>query len=241
MVTMCFGIIHVKEKNIIQRLAKLENVVISCMVLQELSLLINLSRKSIFVIEDIDCSLNIAGKRKIKKEDSDSDSNDEHKSKSKVTSSEFLNFVDGIWSACSGERIIVFTTNHVDKLDPALIRRGRMDMHIELSYCTLGEFKVLAKNYLNLDSHPLFEKIGNLLEEVNMTPAEVSEHLICGRVGRDPKACLESLIEALETAKEKKINEEEKDAKEKGGIKSIMPARKRRPMRRKKMLKQKEE
>ncbi|EOY11298.1 P-loop containing nucleoside triphosphate hydrolases superfamily protein [Theobroma cacao] len=113
---------------------------------------------------------------------------------------------EGVKVTC-GERIIVFTTNHVDKLDPALIRRGRMDMHIELSYCTLGGFKVLAKNYLNLDSHPLFEKIGNLLEEVNMTPAEVSEHLICGRVGRDPKACLESLIEALETAKEKKINE----------------------------------
>ncbi|WRX23026.1 hypothetical protein QQP08_015513 [Theobroma cacao] len=110
---------------------------------------------------------------------------------------------------CGGEKIIVFTTNYVDKRDPALIRRGRMDMHIELSYCILGRFKVLAKNYLNLDSHPLFEKIGNLLEEVNMTPADVSEHLLHGRVGIDPKACLESLIEALETAKEEKIEEED--------------------------------
>ena len=40
-------------------------------------------------------------------------------------------FIDGLWSAHSGERIIVFTTNLVDKLDPALIRRGRMDMHVE--------------------------------------------------------------------------------------------------------------
>ncbi|KAK6233101.1 hypothetical protein SCA6_003174 [Theobroma cacao] len=67
---------------------------------------------------------------------------------------------------------------------------------------------VLAKNYLKLDSHPLFEKIGNLLEEVNMTP-DVYEHLLHGRVGRDPKACLESLIEALETANEEKIEEED--------------------------------
>ncbi|GJM96930.1 hypothetical protein PR202_ga13808 [Eleusine coracana subsp. coracana] len=56
-------------------------------------------------------------------------------SSSKVTLSGLLNFIDGLWSACSGERIIVFTTNHVDRLDPALIRRGHMDRHIEMSYC----------------------------------------------------------------------------------------------------------
>ena len=59
----------------------------------------------------------------------------EDKSASKVTLSGVLNFIDGLWSACGVERIIVFTTNHVDKLDPALIRRGRMDKHIEMSYC----------------------------------------------------------------------------------------------------------
>ncbi|WRX23730.1 hypothetical protein QQP08_016217 [Theobroma cacao] len=84
-----------------------------------------------------------------------------------------------------------------------------MNMHIELSYCTRGGFKVSAKNYLNLDPHPLFEKIGDLLKDVNMTPADVYEHLIHGRVERDVNACLESLIQTLETAKE----EEEEDAK----------------------------
>ena len=52
--------------------------------------------------------------------------NEEESSKSsKVTLSGLLNFIDGIWSACGGERIIVFTTNYVEKLDPALIRRER--------------------------------------------------------------------------------------------------------------------
>ncbi|CAF1715542.1 unnamed protein product, partial [Brassica napus] len=51
------------------------------------------------------------------------------KKESKVTLSGLLNFIDGLWSACGGERIIVFTTNFVDKLDPALIRKGRMDKH----------------------------------------------------------------------------------------------------------------
>ncbi|MED6154728.1 hypothetical protein PIB30_115513, partial [Stylosanthes scabra] len=97
---------------------------------------------------------------------------------SKVTLSGLLNFIDGIWSACGGERIIIFTTNFVDKLDPALIRRGRMDKHIELSYCGFEAFRVLARNYLDVENHGLFGRIGKLLEEVNMTPADVAENLM---------------------------------------------------------------
>ncbi|KAF5189842.1 Aaa-atpase [Thalictrum thalictroides] len=77
------------------------------------------------------------------------------------------------------ERIVVFTTKHVDKLDSALIRRGCMDMHIELSYCSYEGFKVLAKNYLHIDSHPMFNEIGELLKTKNITPADVAEVLIC--------------------------------------------------------------
>ncbi|KAJ4716555.1 AAA-ATPase [Melia azedarach] len=50
----------------------------------------------------------------------------------KVTLSGLLNFIDGLWSNCGYERIIVFTTNH-DRLEPALLRPGRMDVHINLS------------------------------------------------------------------------------------------------------------
>ncbi|EOY11343.1 P-loop containing nucleoside triphosphate hydrolases superfamily protein [Theobroma cacao] len=157
---------------------------------------------SIFIIEDIDYSLDITKKHN----NCEKDEKDEKKNR--VTLLRFLNFVDGIWSK---RKIIVFTTNHINKLDPTLIRKRRMNMHIELSYCTRGGFKVSAKNYLNLDPHPLFEKIGDLLKDVNMTPADISEHLIHGRVERDVNACLESLIQTLETAKE----EEEEDAKKK--------------------------
>ncbi|KAL3507835.1 hypothetical protein ACH5RR_033217 [Cinchona calisaya] len=94
----------------------------------------------------------------------------------KVTLSGLLNFIDAIWSTCGEERIIVFTTNHVGKLDPALIRTGRMDKHIELSYCGFEAFKVLAKNYLNHESHHLFKKIRTLLEKTRMTPADVAEN-----------------------------------------------------------------
>ncbi|KAI3753591.1 hypothetical protein L2E82_25649 [Cichorium intybus] len=46
-----------------------------------------------------------------------------------------------------------------ERLDPALIRRGRMDKHIELSNCCFETFKVLAKNYLDIESHELFPSI----------------------------------------------------------------------------------
>jgi chaperone BCS1 len=43
-----------------------------------------------------------------------------------VTFSGFLNALDGV--ASGEERIIFLTTNHLDRLDPALIRPGRVDL-----------------------------------------------------------------------------------------------------------------
>jgi len=106
-------------------------------------LFIETNGKSIIVIEDIDCSLDLTGKRKKKKKVKDEgkdggDKKEEDKLEkeedkaggSKVTLSGVLNFIDGLWSACGGERIIVFTTNHLEKLDLVLIQRGRMDKHV---------------------------------------------------------------------------------------------------------------
>ena len=44
-----------------------------------------------------------------------------------MTFSGLLNALDGV--ASSEERIIFMTTNHYDRLDPALIRPGRVDIH----------------------------------------------------------------------------------------------------------------
>ena len=172
-------------------------------------LLIEISSRSIIVIEDIDCSLDVTAQRKKTMEN---DGEEEEKAKvqkhakeerkpSNVTLSGLLNFIDGLWSTCGGERVMVFTTNHVEKLDPALIRKGRMDKHIELSYCTYEAFKVLALNYLKLESHPLFATIDELLGEINMTPADVAEHLMPKTNSSEAEPCLESLIRALEAAK----------------------------------------
>ncbi|KAE9467332.1 hypothetical protein C3L33_00777, partial [Rhododendron williamsianum] len=185
-------------------------------------LLIEITGKSIIVIEDIDCSLDLTGHRKKKTDKETEDKNEEKKQTdlkdregqgfSKVTLSGLLNFIDGLWSACGGERIIVFTTNYVEKLDPALIRRGRMDKHIELSYCSFEGFKVLAKNYLLVEAHPLFDTIGRLMDETKITPADVAEALMRKSPSEDVEKSLSKLIQALEEAKKeaatKKAEEE---------------------------------
>ncbi|XP_049371374.1 AAA-ATPase ASD, mitochondrial-like isoform X2 [Solanum verrucosum] len=190
-------------------------------------LLIDTTSKSIIVIEDIDCSLDLTGQRKPKKEKEKDEKVEkdpikeelkkagEEKKQSEVTLSGLLNFIDGLWSAIGGERLIVFTTNFVEKLDPALIRRGRMDKHIELSYCCFESFKVLANNYLDVTSHDdYFPEIRRLLGETNITPADVAESLMPKSSKENASTCLERLIKAIETAKvEAKLKAEEEKAK----------------------------
>ena len=54
-----------------------------------------------------------------------------------VTFSGLLNAIDGVASA--EERILFLTTNHVDRLDSALIRPGRIDMAVHLGDITLWQ------------------------------------------------------------------------------------------------------
>ncbi|KAK4359057.1 hypothetical protein RND71_021286 [Anisodus tanguticus] len=139
--------------------------------------------RSILVVEDIDCSLDI--------EDRKAEEQTLKALKSHITQAQtinivrkpkpqegLLNFIDGLWSSCGDERIIVFTTNHKDRLDSALLRPGRMDVHINMSYCTPCTFQTLVSNYLGIEDHPLFPEIFDVLNEAMVTPAEVAEQLL---------------------------------------------------------------
>ncbi|CAM0876953.1 unnamed protein product [Alopecurus aequalis] len=181
-------------------------------------LFIETTSKSIIVIEDIDCSLDLTGARNKKKDSEEGDdkavkpgAEGKKDTSSKVTLSGLLNFIDGLWSACGGERLIVFTTNHLEKLDPALIRRGRMDKHIEMSYCGVPAFEFLARTYLGVEEHELFAAVGALLQEVDMTPADVAENLTPKSADDDADSCLRQLVATLEKAKEDKANGRGKD------------------------------
>ncbi|KAG1346912.1 AAA-ATPase [Cocos nucifera] len=152
-------------------------------------LLVGMTNRSILVIEDIDCTIELQ-KREEEAGSCKSSSRDD-----KVTLSGLLNFVDGLWSTSGEERIIVFTTNYKERLDPALLRPGRMDMHIHMGYCGPHAFRVLASNYHNVDDHPLFPEIQGLVREVEVTPAEVAEELMRSD---DTDVALQGLVEFLQ-------------------------------------------
>ncbi|AES62920.1 AAA-type ATPase family protein, putative [Medicago truncatula] len=84
-----------------------------------------------------------------------------------------------------------------------------MDMHIELSYCGFDGFKMLAMNYLSLESHFLLETIRCLLEETNMTPADVAKNLMPKVSNEDVETSLERLIQKPLEALRKRLRKEE--------------------------------
>lgn len=159
------------------------------------NLLLRTSNKSILVIEDIDCSVQLPNRKHKITETDGKPTNRSRSGDQQFTLSGLLNFIDGLWSSCGDQRIIVFTTNNKDKLDPALLRPGRMDKHIHMSYLTPEGFKLLASRYLGIEhEHPLFREIEELITKMNVSPAEVAEELL---IDDDADTCLSGLIDFL--------------------------------------------
>ncbi|XP_010245232.1 PREDICTED: AAA-ATPase At3g50940-like [Nelumbo nucifera] len=199
-------------------------------------LLVATKNRSILVIEDIDCSIQLYDRQVQTNRDKPVEvkakaSSNPHlegkpleiklkASDDQVTLSGLLNFIDGLWSSCGDQRIIVLTTNHKDWLDPALLRPGRMDKHIHMSYCTPKGFKLLASNYLGIhENHQLFREIEDLIENIQVTPAEVAEELM---KSEEAEVALSGLINFLEQKKtkhnkikceERKVGAEKEDSK----------------------------
>lgn len=86
-------------------------------------LLLNLPKRTLALLEDVDAAF--ANRRQT---DTDGYSG------ANVTFSGLLNALDGVASA--EERILFLTTNHVERLDEALVRPGRVDMTVKIGQAT---------------------------------------------------------------------------------------------------------
>ncbi|KAB1224873.1 putative mitochondrial chaperone bcs1 [Morella rubra] len=167
------------------------------------ALLIQTTNRSIIVIEDIDCTVDLTADRMLKatskgrrRRRETCPKPDGEEESGRVTLSGLLNFTDGLWSCCGEERIIVFTTNHRENVDPALIRCGRMDVHVNLGTCGMHAFKALANNYLGLQSHPMFEAVESCVGSGGaLTPAQVGEILLRNRGNAD--LALKEVVSAM--------------------------------------------
>lgn len=85
-----------------------------------------------------------------------------------ITLDEILNLLDGIRETPG--RIIVMSSNHYDRLDPALVRPGRIDITMEMKK---ANHKVISDIYYNLCKKTIEKKRLQKLKPYLYSPAEI--------------------------------------------------------------------
>jgi AAA+ superfamily predicted ATPase len=95
-----------------------------------------------------------------------------------------LSFMDGVAPCCGEERVMVFTMRGgKDAVDAAVVRPGRLDMHIQFTLCDFEAFKALTSNYLGLKDHKLYSQVeeGFRVAGARLSPAELGEIILANR------------------------------------------------------------
>jgi chaperone BCS1 len=142
-----------------------------------IGLLGSIPQQSIVLIEDIDC---VFQQRK-KSDDKES-----------VTFSGLLNAIDGVMS--SEGRILFMTTNHLELLDPALVRPGRVDFNIELRNASRGQMEQLYLRFFPESPH-LATKFAQKGSDEEWSMATLQGHLLKYR--DNPEAALTNTISVV--------------------------------------------
>uniref|UniRef100_A0A158R4L2 Mitochondrial chaperone BCS1 n=1 Tax=Syphacia muris TaxID=451379 RepID=A0A158R4L2_9BILA len=111
----------------------------------------------------------------------------------RVTFSGLLNAIDGV--GCSEERILFMTTNHIEVLDSALIRPGRVDLQCHFGLCSAGMiYKQMFNNFygarLNNELLMRFRRNVQLLDS-QISPAQLQGHLLLHKT--NPESALQEL------------------------------------------------
>ncbi|KAJ6529327.1 P-loop containing nucleoside triphosphate hydrolase protein [Mycena capillaripes] len=123
---------------------------------------------SILLIEDIDCAftsrIDVEAPAQI---DEEGKASDMVQPRSNVTMAGLLNILDSV--ASQEGRILIATTNHIEKLDPALIRPGRIDLKIKYSLAVTEQLENVFHRFYPVDTDSAGLKSGGL------TASEIGE------------------------------------------------------------------
>src|SRR3990167_4502038 len=104
-----------------------------------------------------------------------------------------LNALDGIGGKDAS--IFVLTSNHIERLDPALIRPGRIDVHIEFPICTDEQIELMFMQFYEEASEPLAKefvgRVTKLSESIkDLTTATLQQYFIAHRTSSAAEALL---------------------------------------------------
>lgn len=143
-----------------------------------INLVSSLPPKAMLLLEDVDVA-SAATKR-----------DDEGK---RSTLSGLLNALDGV--ATPSGLITVMTTNHPEKLDPALVRSGRIDREVTISNLSEDQIlRMLVSAGVRVKTLP-----SHLMRGAKLSPAELSD-LLKGHIGEADSKIIEAVRELIEEA-----------------------------------------
>jgi len=121
--------------------------------------------KSIILLEDIDAAF--------------SDTKERHMSsqyQNFVSFSGLLNALDGVASAEG--RILFMTTNHMEKLDEALIRPGRVDIKEHLGHATRSQIQKLFQKFYPDANEAIAKQFANQVPDNTISMAHLQEFFL---------------------------------------------------------------
>ena len=146
------------------------------------------SKRSILVLEDIDCIF-------IERKANDA-------LKNHITMNGILNCLDG-FNNPEG-LIVIMTTNFPDKLDDALMRSGRIDLDVEMTYLDKFQAKNMFLSFFENEAH--FELMWDNIKKYSVEPATLMQFLFNNRNIDDITSKLDDFYRVAESKDSKHNN-----------------------------------
>lgn len=153
-----------------------------------------LGPRSILLLEDIDAVEAVQERKKGKRKGGGGGK------RKGVTMSGILNNLDGV--ATPSGLIVMMSTNHRDLLDPALLRKGRVDYEVEVGNLEGVQFRRLLEVLLNevVEAPPD-------LESLQIPPSDVVEVIKLHLDESDPQIAAKAVLELVEQRREETRDE----------------------------------
>ena len=119
---------------------------------------------------------------------------------SRVSFSGLLNAIDGV--ASQEGRIFFMTTNHIEKLDPALIRPGRCDVKLELKKASKQQMEMMFLRFFPGEDE-LAAEFASRLPSNELSMATLQGHFL--KSGQTGQECIDRIPDLLQSSRPKQV------------------------------------